>query len=272
MKAGVDWEWATGWPASESLALPDQLLRLKDAPWVAWPGTGLEGRDLGLERLSRGQLGAQHVRATGEEARDGEWHCYDLDLEFLHVLVGTLVLQTRDGTEHPLGPGSSLLHPPFFWHRDIYRSGDLEVVRITSAAQGDRFDGLRADLPPRAATLPNGRAAEYVDPPGVTTAPHLTGDAVRDLNTGPLTGGRVRVQVRSWAEDGTIRRLDAAVGVWVYVIAGVAELAGPSGARVTLRPGDALSSDAPAGSDWRFLRSSPGFASLELRLGTASGG
>ena len=267
----VDWEWTTGWSADEPLTLPDRLLRSADAPWVSWPGTGLEGRDLGLERNSEGRLGAQHVRATGVEEHGGDWHCYDLDLEFLYVVAGMLVLRTRDGTEHPLGPGSSFLHPPFFWHQDVYRSGDLEVVRITSGAQGDRFDGTGVDLPDRADHLPEGRAAAYLHPAMATaTVTDQVGDVVWHLGTGPLTGGRVNVQVRSRPDGGAVLDHGAPVGAWMYVVSGVAELAEPAGAHLVVLAGDALSNNVTAAPGWRLLATSSDFASIELRLGSQS--
>lgn len=151
--------------------------------WQAWPEAGLEGVDLGLAARTDGALSAQRIRAIGGERGLGEWHCYDLDLEVLLVVGGHLRLENERGEVHSLGPGSVFSQPAFFWHRDLARSSDLDVVYLTSPAQPRLYEGRASALPARAADLPSDRAGRYT---------HEDEGA-----WGPAPGPRRTMQVRS---------------------------------------------------------------------------
>lgn len=206
-----------GWDRQGTLAFPEVLVARDDEEWVTWPGSGLQGRDLRLSELSGGRLSGMQVRATGADAHGGDWHCYDLDFEFVYVLAGSLVLETRDGEVHELRAGSSFCHPAFFWHRDVFRAGDLDVVRITSPAVEERFDGLEAVLP---AALPlSGSAAVYTHPPD----PRDTNPAIRDLGAARQTGGRIQLQVVRPGEVASRGGEQVLPAHWSFVLDGTAE-------------------------------------------------
>lgn len=206
-----------GWNAHSGLEFPGSPVAQDDWDWTTWPGSGLEGRDLGLSELTGGRLSGMQVRATGTDARGGDWHCYDLDFEFVYVVAGTLVLETRDGEVHELRSGSSFCHPAFFWHRDVFRAGDLDVVRITSPAVEERFDGLEAALP---AALPlSGSTAVYTHPP----EPGHTDPVVRDLGAARQTGGRIQLQVVRPGELASRGGEQAPPAQWSFVLDGTAE-------------------------------------------------
>ena len=272
MASNSDPEWASGWPAHGVLDLPECHIALDDAAWITWPGTGLQGRELSLADASGGRLSGQHVRATGTPAGHGDWHCYDLDFEFVYILHGTLTLENLEGSVHVLRPGSSFYHPAFFWHRDVHRSGDLQVVRLASPAREERFDGLSAPLPSRSQSLRPGRAGVYThaamkDEPGGRTLHERP--ITRDLGTRGPTDGRIGMRIvhggRRWRGAGL--RI-AATDRWLYVVSGAAGLSPDRGLPVPLTPGDTLTT-AAHGGNWRFHDITEDFIVLEMRTGLA---
>lgn len=260
--------WVTAWPREGDVHLRAGAVAARDAEWVTWPGTGLAGRDLGLDEASGGLVAGQHVRATGVPAGEGDWHCYDLDFEFVYVLAGSLGLETLDGQTHELEPGSSFAHTAFLWHRDLHRSGDLEAVRLTVPIQEQRFEGRDAVLPARAAPATPSRV--YLSG-GEGVGSVAGGWAERDLGTAGLTGGRVRLRVLHLPEHGadTVRPLPAAA--WLFVLSGTA---GPAdgAALAPLTAGDSVSTDPRVRpeSAGRYECSSD-FAVLALTLGSSTG-
>ena len=233
-------EWATAWPREGEIRLRSGVVAARDAEWVTWPGTGLAGHDLGLAEASGGLIAGQHIRADGVPAGEGDWHCYDLDFEFVYLLAGSLGLVTDDGQAHLLEPGSSFAHTAFLWHRDLHRSGDLDVVRLTVPVQEQRFEGRDATLPARAASAtPSG---VYLSG-GEGVGPVSGGWAERDLGTAGLTGGRVRLRVLHLPEHAadTVRHLPAAA--WLFVLSGTAEPA-DGAALPPLTAGDSVSAEA----------------------------
>lgn len=262
-------EWTTGWPAHRALELPDRLIANDASTWVTWPGTGLQGRDLMLSELTAGLLSGQHVRATGTDAGQGEWHCYDADFEFVYLLAGSLVLETSDGATHNLGPGSSFYHPGFFWHRDLHRSGDLEVVRLTSPAVENRFDRLSARLPSRSAMFPATKIALYHDAlefgneePRLATTP-----LGRRCGTHVPTEGRIEMQVVQADGSSQGGSSFAPSGEWLYVLGGAAEVSTKKGQSARLIPGCSLSMATAHGGHPEFHSVTSDFIVLEMCTG-----
>ena len=264
MDSEPEYGWTAAWPREGGIHFRSHVVALRDAEWVTWPGTGLEGRDLGLAETSGGSLGGQHVRSTGVAAGEGDWHCYDLDFEFVYILAGSLELETLDGTAHLLVPGSSFTHTAFLWHRDLHRSADLEVLRLAAPTRERRFDGLNAVLPAHSAS--SSPAAVYCGAEAGPTA--LSADWVeRDLRTADPTEGRIRLQVLDIRQRamGTVHRLPASQ--WLYVLSGTAEPSADA-ALARLTAGDSMSTDARSGADltgrYEFSRD---FAVLALSTG-----
>jgi quercetin dioxygenase-like cupin family protein len=160
VSAGSSTDWITGWTVDDPAQIDYVFVPADGGTWEP-RDADFEVRDLGLGTASDGKIGCRHIRANGTEDGEGDWHCYDLDFEFFYVLAGTMQLEDRDGTVHAFGPGGAGYHPGFYWHRLIARSGDLEVVSITSPAGGRRFNGRDSELPARAASLDPDRAPVY---------------------------------------------------------------------------------------------------------------
>jgi quercetin dioxygenase-like cupin family protein len=204
MSTGSSTQWITGWTVDEPAQIGYVSVGKDEGTWESW-SADLEVRDLGLSGVSDGKIGCQHVRGTGAEAGEGEWHCYDLDFEFFYVLKGSLKLQDQDGEIHEFGPGGAGYQPGLYWHKEIYRSGDLECVRITSPAQGTRIDGRDTPLPERAATLPPDRKGVYThdsdDSYELGNGPRKF-FKYRDLGTREPTENRIHLHVVRATEPG----------------------------------------------------------------------
>ena len=270
-------EWASGWSAHGVLRLPERLVAIESARWVTWPGTGLQGRDLELSGLSGGLLSGQHVRATGADAGQGAWHCYDADFEFVYILAGLLVLETTDGGVQTLRRGSSFYHPKFFWHRDLHRSGDLEVVRLTSPASENRYedDGAtpRFDRELRASAIAavysDNTDPEDADPEDADPGPASGQPTTRDLGTWGPTEGRIEMRLVRVAKSGGAATRLVPQGQWLYVIDGGANWLGTQGTVVRLTSGCSLSMAIAGERGGHFASLTDDFTVLELCTGLA---
>ena len=211
-------------PSNGSIQLAEYVLPVDDSEWTTWPGTGLRGRDLGLVNASGGQLSGSHVQAMGTEAEHGDWHCYDLDLEFVYVIAGELVLGHSDGTIQSMKPGSSFCHSPYFWHRDVFRSGDLEVVRLISPKDEQRYESPTATLPAHAPHRSGSPAGVYVHctPSGPSSSEPRS--RVFDLGAAALTDGRFDLQLRQIGSRSGGNGAYSTSAHWTYVVDGSAEI------------------------------------------------
>lgn len=267
MRTDDEKPWQMGFVPERSPQAPTTVIRATDAPWVEWPDTGLAGRDLGLEQATGGSVGAQHVRSTGGDVHGGDWHCYDLDWEFLYVLGGALTLESQEGHVHELVAGSAFCHPAFYFHRDIYRSGDLDVVRLTSPVDGRRFEGRQSELPPsaRAAGMRSALYTHEADS-GAYQTDRDDGFDYRDLGITALTAGRLSMRVvrkarphgkMPWHGDGSV--------LWSMVLSGRSRLETEGQEGADLAPNDAFSVGAGARFRHDTDRMSDDYAAIELR-------
>ncbi len=267
MRADGSGGWLTGWSPEEPLELARQIVRAEPGAWEDWPGTGLAGRDLGLAAASGGRLSAQRVRATGRDVHGGGWHCYDLDFEFLYVVGGALTLESEEGAVHELVAGSTFCHPAFYLHRDVFRSGDLEVVRLTSPADGTRFDEGGSEPPARAAGLRGTRSGVYTHAAGAAYAAGEPGDGLllRDLGTATPTAGRIGMRLaRRAPRRGAAGRQDATLAQWSVILGGERRLLLDGRPAERLGPGDAFSPGAAPGERHDAGSISDDYVALEL--------
>jgi len=105
------------------------LARLADAEWIAFE-RNLEKRDLLLGRASGGQMGARHIRATGQGYREG-WPAEGASpLRFLYILEGWLTI----GLEKPvrLERGDAISQAAIDTDAEVEWAKDLELVEIVA--------------------------------------------------------------------------------------------------------------------------------------------
>ncbi len=205
MSTSSSTEWISGWTAQQPTQIDYVAVGPDEGTWHPFVQAGLEMRDLGLSDASEGRVSAHHIRGTGTPAGVGEWHCYDLDFEFFYVIAGRLEIEDQDGQVHEFGPGGAGYQPGLFWHREISRSGDLELVWITCPARPTRIDGRESPLPARAASLPPDRTAVYtheLDENYELGAGPRKFFRYRDLGTRGPTEGRIHVHIVRATEPG----------------------------------------------------------------------
>ena len=230
-----------------------------ESSWTQWPGTGLAGRDLGLSVATAGAYSAQRIKADGDDVKGGEWHCYDLAHEFVYVCGGMLELESADGQVHQLTTGSGFFHPAFWWHRDLFRSGDLDVVRVTSPAQGLRFDGRSTVLPP-AASLPSVPATYITKHESTDLADKSV--SVRSFSAALLGEERVLLQEVTLPPGG-IRPFR---GTWTHVVAGDVSLKWQQDEAERLTIGDSLTFEQRPGAATPHITTKLGGMHLELKI------
>ena len=100
-----------------------------------------EYRDLGMDAITDGRVGAFHMRARGPAAGDQGWHFHTLDFHMVYILKGS-VTYLWQGAEAPViaEEGACLFQPPGGAHNVIDYSEDLEVLEITMPAVYETID------------------------------------------------------------------------------------------------------------------------------------
>ena len=123
MSTGSSTKWVSGWTVDDPAQIGYVSVGKDEGTWESWDAD-LDGRDLGLSAVSDGKIGCQHVRGTGTEAGEGEWHCWDLDFEFFYILNGSMKLQDQDGDDPRVRRRRRRLSP-----RVLLAPGDLPLRR-----------------------------------------------------------------------------------------------------------------------------------------------
>lgn len=92
-------------------------------------------RNLGLEELTNGRVGAHIIRARPGQHPDAPRHAHALDFQFIYVLKGWAIFEYEGFGEHRLEVGSAVYQPPGIKHKEIAHSDDFEVLEITMPAE-----------------------------------------------------------------------------------------------------------------------------------------
>ena len=93
-----------------------------------------EYRDLGIRRATRGKVIAHVIRARPGKAPHGEWHCHDVDVQFVYVLKGWAVFEYEGVGRVRMKAGTCFYQPPGIPHREIRHSKDLEMIEVVAPA------------------------------------------------------------------------------------------------------------------------------------------
>ena len=104
--------WMTGWTADDPLQ--DRLRLGREGRGHLGDGRTVLPRvpRPGLAGVTDGKMGAQHIRCN--EAVETDWHCHDLDFQFVYVVKGKLEIENQHGEKVTLGPADTLYHPPLY--------------------------------------------------------------------------------------------------------------------------------------------------------------
>ena len=102
---------------------------------------GLRGffqyRDLGIDTATKGNYGANVIKAVPGKHSKGEWHLHKLNFQMVYILKGWVTFEYEGQGTFTFHEGDSVLQPPKISHREIEHSEDLELLEVTSPASFD---------------------------------------------------------------------------------------------------------------------------------------
>ena len=96
-----------------------------------------EYRDLGINEISLGSVGAHVIRGVPGAHSGGEKHTHSLQFQMVYVLKGWVKFWYEGVGEVELVAGSCVHQPPGIKHREIAHSDDVEMLEITLPAKFD---------------------------------------------------------------------------------------------------------------------------------------
>ena len=104
---------------------------------------GLRGffqyRDLGIDTATKGNYGANVIRAVPGKHSKGEWHLHKLNFQMVYILKGWVKFEYKGEGVFRLEEGDSVHQPPEIHHREIEHSDDLVLIEVTSPAKFETF-------------------------------------------------------------------------------------------------------------------------------------
>ena len=237
--------WMTGWTAGDPVQIGYTDVPADGGTWEKGFRPELEYRDLGLAAVTDAKLGVQHIRVanTSEPVR-ADWHCHDVDFQWIFILRGQITFEMEDGETVTLRRHDTAYIPPLYWHTQEL-SPDFEAVEITAPGKLETILGRDSDVPARAARLDPARKPvfTYERPESYTL-----GDGprkffeYRDLGTRGATNDRIHVHiVRATGQpgEGTGWHYHT-MAQWFMVIRGTADIRVETGSRRTLQSGDTM--------------------------------
>jgi quercetin dioxygenase-like cupin family protein len=236
--------WISGWSADDPLYIGYTSAPHDSGTWEQAPHPAVQFRNLGLDAVSGGKMGAQHIRIKGSELPPTDWHCHDVDFQFMYVLSGSATYEDQHGEKHKLAVGDTAYFPGLYWYRTSDASDDFELLEIKGPAAGAMIYGRDSALPERAASLDAGRRGIYTfDSPEAYTkgAGPRKFFLYRDLGTSGPTEGRVHIHVvrATQPEAGTGWHYHT-MSQWFWILGGSSVIRVEDGPQIDLRVGDSM--------------------------------
>jgi len=93
-----------------------------------------EYRDLGIEKVTKGQVVAHVIRAAPGASFAGRAHLHRTTFQLVYVLTGWIEFDYEGHGTVRLEAGSSVYQPPSIRHRELAHSEDLEMLEIVMPA------------------------------------------------------------------------------------------------------------------------------------------
>lgn len=204
------------------------------AIWRADSRTGLQCRDLSLDKASSAALTSHHYRTGGAQVETAALGAASCAFAFLYVLAGKVSMTSPDGTARTLMPMDCACRygsgPAMKWTL----SHDAEVIEIAATASGaealgtpSRGDWHISTEAESAYTLGDGPRKFF---------------KYRDLGVAAATGRRVHIHIvrSTQAVDGGTGWHSHSMGQLFYVLRGWADLAVDGRPWVRMGAGDAM--------------------------------
>ena len=88
-----------------------------------------EYRDLGIDAATRGQYGANVIRAVPGEISEAHWHIHDLDFQLVYVTQGWVVFEYESATGETAG-NTRCARDPACCSRPAYATAKFAIPMI----------------------------------------------------------------------------------------------------------------------------------------------
>lgn len=173
-----------------------------EAVWRKSARSSLEFRDLKLHAGTHGLLDAQLMRAT-EAGNRRAWFSDDDELVYVHVMAGTLTVESGKGERILLNVGDTIVLPPFDFNPDVFEfSADFEALEFTSEGSFAYIDAFMERTGVTRSEPEPGPFINREDP-----ASYITGNGprsfftYRDIGATASTGHRMHIHIVGIADQ-----------------------------------------------------------------------
>jgi len=174
-----------------------------EAVWRKSARSTLEFRDLKLCGGSHGLLDAQQIRATAAGNRRA-WFSNEIEFSYIHVMAGTLRLESVKGERITLDTGDTLVMPPFDFNPDVFEfSADFEALEFTSEGSFAYIDSYMDRTGVKRVEPETGKLFVNREDP----ASYVTGNGprsfftYRDIGATAATGHRMHIHIVGIADQ-----------------------------------------------------------------------
>ena len=106
----------------------------RDAVFTRGLRSFFEYRDLGIKRVTVGQVDAHVIRAAAGTEFSGQAHLHTAMFQMVYVLKGWIEFEYEGQGTVRLDAGSCVYQPPEIRHREIGHSSDVEILEIVMPA------------------------------------------------------------------------------------------------------------------------------------------
>ena len=198
----TDWHYnppGSDWKHKGPLPLSFSFMPRTGGVWRHSRRSGLEYRDVGVTAASKGTMSQRHIRAAwGRAGSRDSYISDDVEFYYLHVMEGSVRLETSTGDAVLLGPGDTVVMPPFNFNPRVFEyTGDFEAMEFTTQGALDCIETSER----RAGREPGPIATEGTIITRERPDSYLPGDgprkffSYRDLGAAKSTGGLIHIHV-----------------------------------------------------------------------------
>jgi quercetin dioxygenase-like cupin family protein len=87
-------------------------------------------RDLGIYDSTDKKVVAHVIKASKGSNAHGDWHCHEVEFQFVFVLKGWAIFEYEGHGTHKLEAGTCVHQAPGIRHREIEHSDDFETLEL----------------------------------------------------------------------------------------------------------------------------------------------
>ena len=110
------------------------VIHASDAVYTRGLRSFFEYRDLGIRRVTAGQIDAHVIRAAAGNEFSSQAHLHTTTFQMVYVLKGWIEFDYEGQGIVRLEAGSCVYQPPEIRHREVGHSSDVEMLEIVMPA------------------------------------------------------------------------------------------------------------------------------------------